>query len=43
MFDYDNEQGYAWGMIAAAGKPKFNSKDYGVIGVYTARTGVAES
>lgn len=42
-FDYDNEEGYAWGMIAATGKPVFNSKDYGTIGVYTARTGIAEA
>lgn len=41
-FDYDNEEGYAWGFIGATGKPVFNSKDYGTIGVYTARTGVAE-
>jgi N4-gp56 family major capsid protein len=37
-FDYDNENGYAWGFIGAAGKPKFNSVDYGSIGVYVART-----
>lgn len=41
-FDYDNEEGYAWGMIAATGKPVFNSKDYGTLGVYTSRTGISE-
>jgi N4-gp56 family major capsid protein len=37
-FDYDNEHGYAWGFIGAVGKPKFNSVDYGSVGVYVART-----
>lgn len=37
-FDYDNEHGYAWGMIARTNKPKFNSKDYGSVAVYVART-----
>ena len=40
-FDYDNEHGYAWGMIAAVGKPKFNSVDFGSISVYLARTNIA--
>lgn len=40
-FDYTNEHGYAWGMIAAASKPQFNSVDYGSLGVYLARTNVA--
>ena len=40
-FDYDNEHGYAYNMICAAGKPQFNSKDYGSIGVYVARTPIS--
>ncbi len=39
-FDYGNEQGYAWEMIAKAGKPKFNSKDYGMVGVTLAATNI---
>jgi hypothetical protein len=41
VFDYQNEHGYAWNMIAAAGKPQFNSLDYGSIGVYLARTNIS--
>lgn len=45
-FDFDNEEAWAWGIIASAGKPQFTfvsssgsaSKDHAVIGVYTART-----
>jgi N4-gp56 family major capsid protein len=37
-FDYENEHGYAWGMICGTNKPKFNSLDYGSVGVYVART-----
>jgi N4-gp56 family major capsid protein len=40
-FDYDNEVGYAADMILKYGKPTFNSKDYGVVGVKVARTNVA--
>jgi hypothetical protein len=40
-FDYDEQHGFAWGMTAACGKPKFNSKDYGSVGIYVARTNVA--
>lgn len=40
-FDYKNEQGWAWQMMAKAGKPKFNSKDYGCVGVVFAATNVA--
>lgn len=40
-FDYENETGWAWNMIAKAGKPKFNSKDYGTVGVVFACTNVA--
>lgn len=42
-FDYGNEHGYAWGFLGAAGKPVFNSKDYGSIGVTLARTQVSDS
>jgi len=40
-FDYTNEHGYAWGMIAKASKPVFNSQDYGSIGVFLARTNIS--
>lgn len=39
-FDYGNEHGYAYEMIAKAGKPVFNSKDYAVVGVTLACTNV---
>lgn len=39
-FDYKNEMGWAWEMMAKAGKPKFNSKDYGTVGVCFAATNV---
>jgi N4-gp56 family major capsid protein len=35
-FDYDNEWGHAWGIIAGTNKPVFNSLDYGSLGVYVA-------
>ena len=40
-FDYENEHGYAWGIIAGVTKPTFNSLDYGSLGVYLARTDIA--
>lgn len=40
-FDYGNEHGYGWGFIGAAGKPVFNSLDYGSIGVYLPRTNIS--
>ena len=40
-FDYDNEKGVAWGIIAKTGKPVFNSKDYGSLGVYLSRTNIS--
>ncbi len=40
-FDYGNEHGYGWEMIAKCGKPTFNSTDYGSVGVYVARTNIA--
>lgn len=42
-FDYDEEHGFAWRMTAKCGKPKFNSKDYGVAALYTARTQVSDA
>ena len=41
-FDYGNEHGYAWGMIAEGGKPQFNSEDYGSLGVAVSRTQVSD-
>lgn len=40
-FDYENEHGYAWGIIAGTNKPVFNSLDYGSFGVYLARTDIS--
>lgn len=40
-FDYKNEIGYGWGMIAKAKKPVFNSKDYGSFQLMLSRTNVA--
>lgn len=40
-FDYENEEGYAYDMICKAGKPVFNSLDYGSIGVYLPCTNLA--
>ena len=40
-FDYGNEEGYATSMIAKAGKPQFNSQDYGCFGVYLSRTDIS--
>lgn len=42
-FDYGNEHGYAWDMICAPGKPKFNSLDFGSIGVYLSRTAISQT
>lgn len=39
-FDYKNEIGWAWEMIAKAGKPVFNGTDYGCVGVCLAATDV---
>lgn len=43
QFDYQEQHGYAWRMISRAGKCKFNSEDYGSIGVYVARTQVSDA
>jgi N4-gp56 family major capsid protein len=40
-FDYDNEWGHAWGIMAGTNKPVFNSLDYGSLGVYAACTQVS--
>lgn len=40
-FDFQRKRGDSWQMICAAGKPVFNSKDYGVVGVQVARTDVS--
>jgi hypothetical protein len=41
-FDYKNEIGYGWGMMAGVGKPAFNitgtSAEYGSLAVYVSRT-----
>lgn len=42
-FDYGREHGYAWSLIAKAGKPVFNSKDYGSVGFYVARTKISDA
>ncbi|MDD4479641.1 MAG: N4-gp56 family major capsid protein [Mesotoga sp.] len=39
-FDYDNEWGHAWGIIAGTNQHVFNSLDYGSLGVYVARTDI---
>lgn len=39
-FDYENETGWAWEMMAKGGKPVFNSKDYGTVGVCLAATAI---
>lgn len=40
-FDYGNEEGTAWGILAAPKKTVFNSLDYGSVGVWLARTNVS--
>jgi len=42
-FDYENEHGFAIGMIAGAAKPVFNALDYGSVAVYVARTKIADA
>lgn len=37
-FDYKNQVGYAWSMMCKTKKPKFNSVDYGSLGVYVSRS-----
>ncbi len=40
-FDYDRQKGVAWSMIAGVSKTQFDSKDFGLLGVYLARTNVS--
>ena len=42
-FDYKREKGFNFCYTAAAGRPEFNSLDYGVVGIYTARTKVVDA
>jgi len=39
--DYKNQQGFAQAMICGVKRPKFNSQDFGSMGVYLARTAVS--
>lgn len=40
-FDYGNKHGKAWGIISGVAKSKFNSLDYGSVGVWLSRTNVS--
>jgi len=40
QFDYQNEIGWAWHMLAGCKKPKFNSEDFGSLGFYTASSNI---
>ena len=40
-FDYENQVGYAWDMVMGVTRPEFNSKDYGSMRMYLARTNVS--
>ena len=42
-FDYDDQEGYATGVIMGVKKSIFNSLDYGSLGVYLSRTNVSGS
>lgn len=42
-FDYDNENGYAWGMIGKAAKAVFNARDFGSFGVAISRSSISDS
>ena len=42
-FDYGREHGISWQAMFAVGKPVFNSKDYGVISLQTARTKLSDA
>jgi hypothetical protein len=48
-FDYGREHGFAFDFIAAVEKPKFDvnvsgtAKDYGCVGLYTARTSISDA
>ncbi len=42
-FDYGEEVGFSLGLNYAAGKPQFNSLDYGSVGVFVGRTQVSDA
>ena len=42
-FDYKNQIGYAWGIIAGVKKPQFNSEDFGSLGFYLSCTNISNA
>jgi len=42
-FDYGNEIGHAWELIVGVAKPKFDSLDYGSVGIYVSRTQISDA
>lgn len=42
-FDYEEKWGHAWRMTAGVSKLTFNGADYGMAGVYVARTSVSDA
>lgn len=42
-FDYEEKNGYAWAITAKAGKPNFDSKDYGSVALFVARTRISDA
>jgi N4-gp56 family major capsid protein len=42
-FGYDEESGVAYKIIMASKKPKFNSLDFGSVGIYVARTQISDA
>jgi len=42
-FDYGNEIGHAWEIICGVAKPKFDSLDYGSVGMYVSRTQISDA
>ncbi len=42
-FDYGDEIGMDWSAIASCAKPVFDSKDYGSVAMYLARTRVSDA
>ena len=43
VFEYKTEIGHDFNYISAAGRPEFNSEDYGVVGIFAARTKVSDA
>jgi len=43
MFDYGRQIGINFNYVSAAGRPEFGSQDYGVVGMYSARTQVSDA